>query len=259
MSSSEPLLATEVIAAFHEGRLQGAAFVRALLKVPRFLVPSEPTEGGAVLHTPRGEDGTRWLTLYTDAQAVSEARELDEVGLLDGLLMDLSGRAAVELLEPGDGLQINPDTTRALHYKPHQVAMLKEMLHAEEILAALDRASVEGVDDETLRQIGHYDEFRIVVRTNSGAAVLDLAPDTKGRRLLAAFTDEEATDGYLGAVASHAEQRGDPSVVVLSGEELAVKLTELDILGVVFNCAGPGRPRALHAKLGARVLQSMRA
>ena len=256
-SSSEPLSATEVIAAFQEGRLEGDAFVQAMIKAPKFLVPSTPTETAAVLGTLRDEHGTRWLTIYSDLDAVEEARKVDKIDFLDGLMMTISGRQAVELLEPGDGLQINPDTSRALHYKPHQVGMLKDALHADDILAALDRASVEGVHNDTLCEVGNYQGFRIVVRTKTGAAVLDLAPDNKGRRLLAAFTNQEAVDGYLGAVTEHVEARGEPSVVVLSGEELALKLCELDILGVVFNCAGPGRPRALHAKLGERVLKAM--
>ncbi|MFT4974788.1 MAG: hypothetical protein ACI8S6_000671 [Myxococcota bacterium] len=253
MSSSEPMSSAEVIAAFQEGRLEGTAFVQALLQAPRFIVPCTPTEGGGVIGTLRDEHGTRWLTIYTDDEALAEAREVDRIDFLGGLMMDLSGRAAVALLAPGDGLQINPDTSRALHYKPHQVGMLKDALHTHDITSALDRASVEGVDDDTLRELGRYQDFRIVVRTRAGVAVPDLAPDAKRRRLLAAFTDQEATDTYL------ARHRGDPGVVVLSGEELALKLSELDILGVVFNCAGPGRPRALHASLGVRIREAMAA
>lgn len=257
MTASDPMPASEVVAAFHSGRLQGAEFIDALLAATDWMVGAEPKESGANIRMFKDADGVPWLSIYSDGKAVAEARKSDTTGTIDGLMMSISGADAVGLLRPGFGLQINPDTSSALHYKPHQVGMLKSAATKGDILAALTRAQQPGVDADTLRAIGNYPRFQIVVRTSTGQAVLDLAPDPKGRRLLAAFTSEEATQAYVKARAAHDLAQGPPKVITLTGEELAFKLGTLDILGVVFNCAGPGAPCALHAQLGQRVLEAL--
>ena len=99
----------------------------------------------------------------------------------------------------------------------------------------------------------HFDGYRVVSRKVGDGRQIALAPDPEGRNLAAVFTSHDNALEYLQQVK---EILGDDSVMSLtSGESLFTQLAGMPLDGIVFNCAGPGVPRAVSLAFATVVLE----
>ncbi|HND29799.1 MAG TPA: hypothetical protein PLA94_07355 [Myxococcota bacterium] len=146
-------------------------------------------------------------------------------------------------LHLGEGLvELDSGSPTALECSLAELRARVEALEVEAILAGQSRAPLA-----TLRD---YRGYRILVREGPTGSQLATAPDGRGRRLAAVFTTSES----LGAFRA---QLMDPTLTgkLLTGQELYPFLLQLPLEGIVFNCAGPGAPRAVALELARRVLE----
>jgi hypothetical protein len=125
------------------------------------------------------------------------------------------------------------------------MAELRSRAEALEVEAIL-----EGRSRAPLATLKNYAGYRILVRELPTGSQLATAPDGRERRLAAVFTTSES----LGAFRSQVQ---DPTLTgkLLTGQELYPFLLQLPLEGSVFNCAGPGVPKAVALELARRVLE----
>ncbi len=146
-------------------------------------------------------------------------------------------------LHLGEGtVELDSGSATALHCAMAELRSRAEALEVEAILEGRSRAP--------LATLKNYAGYRILVRELPTGSQLATAPDGRGRRLAAVFTTSES----LGAFRS---QLQDPTLTgkLLTGQELYPFLLQLPLEGIVFNCAGPGVPKAVALELARRVLE----
>lgn len=242
--------ADEALRAFHDGKLQGGLLLRALARHGAWRVPARLVGDGIAVGKVRDDAGVTWVTAWSGPDAMARARSTDEAWRAEGRFAEVDGTTLIGLLDAGDGLELDPGTPWAVHYKPDQLPLLQEVAAAAGVEALLDEASLS---QEPLRLLLAYGGYRLVVRARGEGQALDLAPDAEGRRLLAVFTAADTATAYLDRARPLEAEHGAAHVIQLDGLTLAERVDALDIDGMVFNCMGPVRPRAL-AKLFARHL-----
>lgn len=233
---------SDAIAAHRAGELDGIGLVRALVSFDHWLLPARVGEAGAApLVTVRGTE--RWLTVCSDRAA------FDAAGAPGDLFLDTPGPGLFARLDPGlAGVNIDPGTGRAIHYQGEQLDTLREMGRAVLVERFLHGAAYP----DGLQKLRDYDGYRIVMRAKEGGGIqMVLAPDNQDRLLAAVFTAPDTLRAFLASLPEGLV----PIVVTLDGTELFTRLRELTLHGIVFNCRGPVKPRAVSAQLASEVLR----
>lgn len=140
-----------------------------------------------------------------------------------------------------------------------QVEHLRSFLQVTVIDALLQRMH-DGADlqvEQPMKRLQTFDSFYTVCAGGddaSQALSMVLAPDESGRRLVAAFTAQDALQQFVAASSSG----GAVSLVSarLSGKELFEQVASTDDLdGIVFNASGPGPPIPLSRDAAYAVLK----
>lgn len=220
------------------GSLEGALLLRSLIAHPSWRVPcSRETLTGAefVVRTVRGPDGEDWLPIFSDDDAMMAYREHPDSADLGEFFVELPGEVVVSNLDDRlSGLDVNPHTHSAIHFKQPQFGLLRVMVHAWRAECVLH--GDEGEDG--LRHLADHPSYALL---RAGDEVL-LAPDAK-RRLVAVCTAPDTLGAWHASV--QGQGFGELKVLELGGRALFAHLAALPIDGVVFNPVGPVPPRAL--------------
>ena len=103
--------------------------------------------------------------------------------------------------------------------------------------------------------IGNYDGYLLPSKASpEGNLSLMLAPDSQRRKLAAIFTTPDSAEVFKAFVT---EQLGfEPVLRQTSGLRLYKMLTETDLEGIVFNCKGPGQPKAVALNFAQTILDN---
>ncbi len=249
------LRVSNAIEGFLAEQLPREVLLRHMLSLGAWLVPVDRVDGEATVRTRAGVDGgPNQVVAYSDPSLMEAARASGAADDLGGDWVTLNGRTLVGVVGDIGGLLVNPHTERALVFSPGQMSEFVQVGNVMGVERALADATAPPIPPAALQAIANFERFEVIVR---GPQTLDLAPDDKGRKLLAAFTCPLARDQYLTQMNSLTFKHGLARVLPLTGVELAHKLLSLDILGVVFNCAGPMAPCALHRQLGQHILDAV--
>lgn len=246
---------SDAIAAFQRGELPQELLLWNIVCCETFIVPVIKDDEGTHIRTFDGGHGApKQIIAFSEPEALEAARASGEAKGLDADVVVISSDTLLSFVDRDEALVLNPHTEHALTFQPGQAESIREAGRMSGVERALSMSRRPPLDPNALRAIASHDGFHVVLRNENR---LDLAPDAQDRALLAAFTSEEALHEYLGKVTELTLKHGTPRVLTLSGIELAEKLTHLDIIGVVFNCAGPLTPLALSRQLGEHILHSV--
>lgn len=249
----------KAVDAFHAEEMPRTLLMRHIATARQCLVPvrnpgANETPDLIWRGGPEGEGGH--YVVYTDPEAFNVARG---TGVFDGMPGGWVVVSARQLLasareSDGKGIQINPHTSLLLELSSEEVEELLSISHGSEVDEAILEAMAPPIAPGTLETIAAFSGFEIITRASQ---TLDLAPDSQGRKLLAVFTSAAGRDAYLASVGPQWAKHGPPMILTLTGIQLAEHMKSLDIDGVVFNCAGPVEPRALHPSLGRLILEAV--
>lgn len=216
---------------WHEGQGKQHALLRALATHDQWLLPRTPTGSFAARED---DDGRPFLTMFHSAEAEAEYSVNTGHGIAHRGVM--AGYAAfIGLLDQVQGVDIDPNTPLAMHFKADQLDALRHWGRTIQVEKALTKpGEVEG---DPLVLIRNFRGYRVVVADRGEGEEVALAPDTRGRRLMAVFTALDAVELYA---AKNPHRVGSSwRVLTFSGEKLFSTLKEREHDGIVFNCNGP--------------------
>jgi hypothetical protein len=230
------------------GTLDGVGLMRALVSWDHWVAPADiGEEGPGPLLAVVGDE--RWFPACTGHDALMTyaaalGRTFDSFLEIDGVSLFRS------LGDHLTGVNIDPYSDHAIHYRPHQFADLRQMAGAVEVERILHGADIEN----PMQKLRDYDGYRVVMRAkDEGRSELMLAPDGENRLLAAVFTAPDTLQAFLDQVVARVDMV--PIVVTLDGTELYTKLRQILLHGIVFNCRGPVPAKALSAQLAQEVLE----
>lgn len=230
---------------YKEGTTGINALLRALMEHPTWLV-ARNADGSFTARA--DEDGNPWLTLFHSPDAEAEytaatGHSLTHRGIIAGYA------AAIGLTDGMAGVDFDPESPVALHLPASEF----DTLHAWARAIQLERvlADPSEVDDPFVLYHA-FERYYVVVADYGDGERVVMAPDPKGRTLFAVFTALDAVQAFL-------RDRGatvgtNPRVLTFSGAKLFGSLAQRELDGIVFNCAGPTRPKAFQTGFVHEVL-----
>lgn len=238
--------ARRAIAGFYDKTLSGPALMRALA-TSTWQVPGRPAPPGeSTFKRIPLNPGEAHLCLFSDAEALRAARLESGDDAFGRDFVEAPGAAVFAQAEADvHYVQLNPHSEQALHFKPEQFEMLRRW---SEILG------MERLIDEVVHKphgygrLKGFEGYTVLLRQENGRTRIAMAPDTKGRALVAVFTAPDAVDAFI---TQHGAQAGEP--LLIGGADLFERFAAMPIDGFVFNCAGPLPPRAF-ARQFARIV-----
>lgn len=222
--------------------------MRALARWDIWRVPAVLGDDGPTARITNADDGP-WLALCSDARAY-EALEEALGGRLD-LYLQVRGADMLAGLEDDlAGVDFDPHTEHAIHYRRGQIPDLREMASAADVERILAGEDIPRAFEKLVRHPG----YRVVVRADEkGKSQWMLAPDTQERLLLAVFTAPDTVEAFVEA---EVLPRGIvPVIVTLDGRALYRRIREMWLHGIVFNPRGPVPAKAVSAQFAQVVLE----
>ncbi len=233
--------------AWNEKRGDVEALHRAITEHPDWRVLEDKDGGTSPLID---EHGKRWLTLFSNDDALYEFKlssgyKPEKVGRTPGYV------ALKTMLDDVTGVQLNPDTPTAIHFTladhGEQLERWGNSVFVEQTLA--DPGMVED-PFRVYREFGGY--MVVVVKAKDGTETVAMAPDDKGRKLVAVFTAPDTVRAFVDQ--NKSRLAGSVRVLHYTGAKLFKTLTSRQMDGIVFNCSGPIVPRAFQASFAEKVL-----
>ena len=134
-----------------------------------------------------------------------------------------------------DSISVNPCAAESISFPKQLLPELAKWGEAIEV----ERALSSVLQNETgWKAIRDYDSYIVpVTQTADGQFAPYPAPDSMGRKLLAAFTFSDALNAYV-----FDQHGGKPvDVTIYTGDFLCKWILESACDGVMFNCSGPNR------------------
>ncbi|MFT6143601.1 MAG: hypothetical protein ACJAZO_001505 [Myxococcota bacterium] len=218
-----------------EGTTDLNTLMRALVTHPAWLVARNP-DGS--FNAREDDDGKPWLTLFHSPEAEAEysastGHTLTHRGIMAGYV------AVIGLLDGMAGVDFDPGTPLALHLPAAEFGTLVAWARAIQLEHALVEPSQI---DDPFSFFHDFDSYYVVVADQGAGEQVVMAPDRKGRTLFAVFTALDAVQAF---VAERGTKAGENvRVLTFSGGKLFATLSERELDGIVFNCAGPVAPMA---------------
>lgn len=236
--------------AWNEKRGTVEALHRAITEHPDWRVLQDADGGFCPLVD---EHGQRWVTLFSTDDALYEFKrkngfEPEKVGRAPGYVVFKT------MLDGAHGVQLNPDTPMAIHFtvQTHgeQLERWGDAIFAEQVLAD------PGMVDDPFKVYREFQGYQVLVVTAAdGSETVAMAPDDKGRHLVAVFTAKDTVKAFARAEAKRL--KGSLRVLYFSGTKLFTTLQQRQMDGIVFNCSGPIAPRAFQPEFAAKVLSGV--
>jgi hypothetical protein len=241
----------DAISLWIHGELPRTLLYRALLAQPFLRVPTHEAKPDRGSPTVVELDGKSILYVFTDDTAASEAaragRFLTDQVLTSAPLWRLWGT-----LEGVDLLVINPESPERVDIPSDDFGLLREL---SEVASVEESLLGLGARRDVLSLLGGYSRFRLVFEDQGAMAGVPLAPDVQGRRLLPVFTAADTAAAWVDRLGSQSSLTW--RVAVVPGRLVFTKALEMEVDGLVFNCAGPLEPAAFGRGLAEQVLQTL--
>lgn len=196
-----------------------------------------------------GNPPVQYALLFTDEESYQCAQQ--EFGIKnvpDEYLHVAGNKILPKLAGTVDSISVNPCAPESISFPKHLLPELVEWGEAVSVERALSSVLQT---DEGLKTIRSYSNYIVpVLEAPDGSFKPFPAPDSQGRKLLAAFTFSDALNAYV-----FDEHDGTPAdVTVYSGEYLSKWILESNCDGVLFNCRGPNRPIVFSREFAKEVL-----
>ena len=230
--------------------LTSTQLVRELIRHNTWHLPAGLMEGNP---TPliANAGGENWLSLFTDPDQIQAFTSKNPQSV--EFTMEMRGLFVFSSLQDGlTGVNIDPESEHAIHYRSEQFEFLRSMADGmilDEVLAG----TLELPD--AFDRFKKFQHFQLPMRVVDGRQQLMLAPDNQGRKLAAVFTTKDAAGNFSDKVSE--ELSFTPEFQSMDGKSLFERLSMMtDLEGIVFNCKGPGSPRAVAIQFAQVVLQN---
>ena len=231
------------------GTLDGTELLRRFIQWPTWSIPSTLGNEGPAPTFAATKEGN-WLNLFTDSQAKDQFESA--TGQEVPFTLEMSGHFVFSQLNDDlAGININPNTTRGLHYLADQIPTLVRMAEGL-ILDEILHGKMELPD--AFDRFKRFSSYLVPTRMIEDRRQMMLAPDDKGRKLGAVFTTTDAADAFIKDVEQSLEFT--PSMRTFDGATLFDALSQMPLDGIVFNCKGPGTPRAVAIQFAQVILQN---
>ncbi len=256
MNSSSGKPVRKVIQQFFNQEIDGQQLLRVFMAYEQWHIPADfDSEGRLGFALSRYSEGDRWFQAFTDRDAVEAYEAAYGKGSLGEYFITTAGWSAfAQIDETLDGVNINPYTPLALHYRQPQIPLLKnwaKTVEVETAIAAPDKFS------DPFGVMKHFAGYRIALFDSGGNVQIALAPDSQGRKLAAIFTAEDTLNAFLVYLKAAVPHRyADVRTLLLDGSELFSRLRALPLDGIVFNPKGAIPPRAFGSALIRHILDA---
>ena len=223
---------------FLERKLTGHQLLRCLASYERWVVPAD-FGNGQPSFLEFGSDGFTHFYMFSDVIAFEQAFN-SEGSAIGEHYLELTGDSVwLSFNDSVDDVNINPYSEHPIHYKKDQFATLRRWGRIIRVERVLENVLTKNTGYEILRE---FDSYQIVTRTDQFGHNLMMAPDSKGRKLAALFTAEDALGAYLEEMQENGWRDLEP--LMMSGNRMFDLLLKSPLDGFVFNCCGPVPARA---------------
>lgn len=262
MPTPAPRLAIEL---WKRKEIDGTALMRRLIGHAKWSLPisqkaaadtlaSNTLERVMINKTPAGLSR---LYLYSGAEARDAFCSAAGKNALAGQhFIDSPGAWVFGLpLDGVDELVIDPCSPWEVIYDKSQFERLRRCAQAVAVEESLSALRAGKAPKGALWQVRTYHGYSFVLVKNGEKLFPGLAPDSKGRSLMAVFTFDDAAQAYL-AEAGPNYRNCELLERTLSGTELFRFLSSLKTDGIVFNCCGPVEPVAFAMQFASIVCEA---
>lgn len=197
-----------------------------------------------------GEPPIQYALMFTDEDAYKFAQnEFGESNVPDEYLQLTGSKILAELSGMVDSISVNPCAAESISFPKQMLPELEKLGQAIEVERALSSVLQNETGWKTIRNFGAY--IVPVAQAAHGQFAPYPAPDSLGRKLLAAFTHSDALNAYV-----FAHHDGKPVyVTIYTGDFLCKWILESACDGVMFNCSGPNRPISFPKDFARTVLE----
>ncbi len=253
----------EAITKWRAGSTATPALMRRLVSFDAWLCPVSQdsvaemlaTNAASRLSYSRNDKGVTRLYVFSDSDAVTEFRsgvgEQEEWHLLQ-----TKGTWFFQLpLTEIDFIVLDPGSDTEWAYAKEQFGALAKVAQAIEIERVLAALRTGTALSGTVQQVADYEHYLLAAIKRTEGHSLALAPDSRGRRLAAIFTAQDAFDAFC-AEQGPQQDAGALVPLELPGVQLFAQLQRMQLDGIVFNCSGPTQPVAFAPAFSQVVLEA---
>ena len=241
----------QVIERFFEQQLTGRQLLRCLASFAHWLAPASFDDGQPALLELRLSD-SRHFYMFSDMQAYDAGRAAVGADVIGDHYLELTGDGVwLSFNDAVQAVNINPHSEHQIHYKQDQFPILRQWAKTIRVERALGNVLSTDSGYDVIRE---FDRYYVVLRSDESGPNLMLAPDSKGRKLAALFTAEDALDAYVEEMNQSGLQGLKP--LMMTGAKLFDLLLKAALDGFAFNCCGPVTPRAFAPEFARRVSES---
>lgn len=238
---------SELITQWRDKKLSGLGLMRGLVSHEKWaLLITEAAAADMVAHnaTPRiriiGQpNGEKWLQLFSSGATYSVFAKANSITEEQHTLDTRGTWVFNAVFDQVDRIWIDPFNAHDIFYEKPQLGALRDMANAVLVEEALARLRSGQSTEDDLKAAREYKNYYVAATTNSeGRMVLLMAPDTKGRRLGAAFTSDDTFDAFL-PEARQMANGAEVKQIQTDGAGLFDTFQRMPMDGFVFNCSGP--------------------
>jgi hypothetical protein len=243
----------QAIQAHLDGRLSGTLLLRSFMTYDHWHIPAVIQAGSEVASRIALYEMERWFELFTDHEAMKAYEAVHGEMVLGDHFVTATGVSAFGWLDGSlDGVNINPNSSLAIHYRQHQIPMLKSWATIVQLEQAI--YTPEAVENP-FEVIKAFQNYHIVLHRFGDQHQIVLAPNSQGRRLPALFTAEDTRDSFLAYLKQISpESFSEIRMLTLNGDELFSQLRGIPVDGIIFNPKGDLPPKAFAPQLIDHIL-----
>ena len=254
----------ELIGEWREKKINGLALMRGLVSYEHWMIlVSEAAVADMLAHNaaPRvriiGQpNGEKWLQLFSSGEAYSSYAKANSINEEQHTLNVRGTWVFNAVYDMIDRIWIDPFNAHDIFYEKPQLGPLRDMANAVLVEEALSRLREGQEADGDFRTAREYKNYYLAAATNSeGRPVFLMAPDSKGRKLCAAFTSDDTFDAFL-PEATRMSEGVKVQQMQVDGTALFDTFQRMQMDGFVFNCSGPVTPVAFAQAAAGIILQS---
>jgi len=239
----------EALQSLHQQQMHPNIVLRVLVYQPTWLMPARTEEDGTLsLFSFSENDNSSSLRIFSDEESFKTSAALEPVRYQNIKLREVNTDEIIKMLQQIPMLTrlvINHGDLFEASYDKSQFPLICNLFEARRVESFL-----LGHGDDKQIILKQFPSFWVLLRTVPEGQELILAPDNQNRRLAAVFTAQDTANEALAEL-------GEEAVVVQqwSGEQVFGYLaTREDLLGIVFNYAGPLKAAAFSIQLAHQVM-----
>ncbi len=245
---------------FKSEKLDYVGLLRFLAEYDSWQVPTQKDKNGnlqiklGVFEDTETQREYPQALLFSDADAIWKFGQENDPDQIRGDMTKLSTVEVFELIgTAAKVIDIDLGTESGLRFMDDKVDDFRQAAMAVKLEQMLIN---EDSDPKIFNYLYHYPVFQILLRETERGANLLLAPDGAGRQIAAVFTADDCTAAFIANYMEANPGATQPLTLALEGSKLFTKLASIPSLqGIVFNPAGPPKPKAFSMELAKTVAQ----